>query len=239
MTDIRTRSILGYADRFSVAPGERIAFKVSSMGHAHYQADIVRLVSGDLSPTGPGFREELVPTGIAGVYPGRLQEIAAGSYALVPDRPALHGISDFSVVAMVWPTMPGHGSQVLLSRRSRSGGFDLAINAGGALALVLDNGRGAVAEYSTGRPLLSREWYFVAAIFDAAKGQVTLIQEPLIAYARADGAAVRVLPATVALGEAATDLTIAAALEPLQFGHRAFAHYNGKIDSPRLYRAAL
>src|SRR5579862_8016771 len=44
MTDIRTRSILGYADRFSVAAGERIAFKVSSMGHAHYQADIVRLV---------------------------------------------------------------------------------------------------------------------------------------------------------------------------------------------------
>jgi N,N-dimethylformamidase len=56
MTEIRTRSILGYADRFSVAPGERIAFKASCRGHAHYYADIVRLVSGDLSPAGPGFR---------------------------------------------------------------------------------------------------------------------------------------------------------------------------------------
>jgi N,N-dimethylformamidase len=239
MTDIRTRSILGYADRFSVAPGERIAFKASCRGHAHYHADIVRLVSGDLSPAGPGFREELVPTGIAGNYPGRLQEIASGSYALVADRPALHGLSDFSVVAMVWPTTPGRGSQVLLSRRSRTGGFDLAIDAGGALALVLDDGRGGVAEHSTGRPLLAREWYLVAASFDAAKGQVMLIQEPQIAYARADSAAMRVLPAKVVLGEAAAELSIAAALEPLQFGHRAFAHYNGKIDSPRLYRAAL
>ena len=120
MTEIRSRSILGYADRISVAPGERIAFKASCRGHAHYHADIVRLVSGDLSPSGPGFREELVPTGIAGIYPGRLQEIAAGSYAVVADRPALHGISDFAVTAMIWPTTPGRGSQVLMSRRSKS-----------------------------------------------------------------------------------------------------------------------
>ncbi len=239
MTDIRTRSILGYADRFSVAPGERIAFKASCRGHAHYRADIVRLVSGDLSPTGPGFREELVPTGIAGNYPGRLQEIAAGSYAVVADRPALHGMCDFSVLAMIWPTTPGRGSQVLMSRRSKSGGFDLAIDAAGALALVLDDGRGGVAELSTGRPLLAREWYLVAASFDAGHGQVTLIQEPQIAYARGDSGAIRVLPAKIVLGEAAAELAIAAALEPLEFGHRAFAHYNGKIDSPRLYRAAL
>jgi len=69
MTEIRTRSILGYADRLSAAPGERIAFKASCRGHTHYHAEIVRLASGDLSPAGPGFREELVPTGVAGNYP--------------------------------------------------------------------------------------------------------------------------------------------------------------------------
>ena len=76
------RTILGYADRFSVAPGEKIAFKASCEGHAHYHLEIVRLISGDLSPAGPGFREEVVPSGIAGNYPGRHQAIAAGSYSI-------------------------------------------------------------------------------------------------------------------------------------------------------------
>ena len=80
-----SRTILGYADRFSVAPGEKIAFKASCQGHAHYHLEIVRLISADLNPEGPGFREEVVPSGIAGNYPGRRQEIAAGSYAVVPD----------------------------------------------------------------------------------------------------------------------------------------------------------
>ena len=83
------RTILGYADRFSAAPGEKIAFKASCEGHAHYHLEIVRLISGDLSPAGPGFREEVVPSGIAGNYPGRHQAIAAGSYAVIPDSPAL------------------------------------------------------------------------------------------------------------------------------------------------------
>ena len=114
-----SRTILGYADRFSVAPGEKIAFKASCHGHAHYHLEIVRLISADLNPEGPGFREEVVPRGIAGNYPGRRQEIAAGSYAVVPDCPALHGLTGFSLAAMIWPTMPARGSQILIDRRSR------------------------------------------------------------------------------------------------------------------------
>ena len=85
------RTILGYADRFSAAPGEKIAFKASCEGHAHYHLEIVRLFGGDLSPAGAGFREEVVPSGIAGNYPGRHQTIAAGSYAVVPDSPRSMG----------------------------------------------------------------------------------------------------------------------------------------------------
>ena len=51
-----------------------------------------------------------MPSGIAGNYPGRRQEIAAGSYAVVPDCPALHGLTGFSLAAMIWPTTPARGS---------------------------------------------------------------------------------------------------------------------------------
>jgi N,N-dimethylformamidase len=146
-----SRTILGYADRFSVAPGEKIAFKASCHGHAHYHLEIVRLISADLNPEGPGFREEVVPSGIAGNYPGRRQEIAAGSYAVVPDCPALHGLAGFSLAAMIWPTTPARGSQILIDRRSRRGGFALVLDAGGSLALILEDGAGGHAEISTGR----------------------------------------------------------------------------------------
>jgi N,N-dimethylformamidase len=232
-----SRTILGYADRLSVATGERIAFKVSCEGHAHYHLEIVRLISGDLNPAGAGFREEVVPTGIAGNYPGRRQDIMAGSYALVPDAPALSmGPAGFSLAAMIWPTTPAKGLQLLIDRRSKAGGFALALDSTGALALILEDGAGGHTEVSTGQPVLAREWYFVGASFDPDRRRILLIQQPQKAYARDESAVQRELITEVASREARAPLTFAAGRAE---GGRSFAHFNGKIDSPRLYRRAL
>ena len=61
---------MGYADRFSVAPGETIQFMVSSEA-ASFRAALVRLIHGDANPAGPGYREEAVPSAADGTYPGR------------------------------------------------------------------------------------------------------------------------------------------------------------------------
>jgi hypothetical protein len=45
--------LIGYVDRFSGRPGERIAIKVSSQFDAPYQADMVRIVHADANPAGP------------------------------------------------------------------------------------------------------------------------------------------------------------------------------------------
>lgn len=237
--DLPSRSILGYADRLSLAPGEKIAFKVSCRDHAHYHLEIVRIISADLNPEGAGFREEVVPSGIAGNYPGRHQNIAAGSYAVVPDVPALHGLAGFAVTAMIWPTTPGREPEILVDRRSEAGGFALALNSNGALALILADGAGARAEVSTGRRLLAREWYFVGASFEAESGKVLLMQEPQKSFARDDSLASAEALVDIRPGEASAPLTIGAALDLDPTGRRAFGHYNGKIDSPRLYRRAL
>ena len=50
--------IAGYADRFSVHPGEDVRFHVSSEHSEGYQAEIVRLIHGDTNPAGPGYKEE-------------------------------------------------------------------------------------------------------------------------------------------------------------------------------------
>jgi N,N-dimethylformamidase len=235
MTALSSRTILGYTDRLSAAPGEHIAFKVSCFGHTTYRAEIVRLASGDLSPTGPGFRETVIPSPIDGTYPARFQDIFPGSYAVIPDAPALETPAGLTFTAMIWPTRPGEGRQVLAERRSADGGFTVSIDAKGALALTLDDGRGKLAELSTGRPLGTRQWYFVAASYDAAKGEAVLIQEPVANLARDESRAAKKFAADIRPGKIEAPLTLAASIAE----GRATAHYNGKIDSPRLYGAAI
>ena len=48
--------LIGYLDRFSARPGERLAVKVSSALGAPYAADLVRIRHADPNPDGPGMK---------------------------------------------------------------------------------------------------------------------------------------------------------------------------------------
>ena len=117
--------ILGYCDRLSVAPGETVRFMVSCEAE-RYRAEIVRIIHGDANPAGPGLKLEPVPTPIGSEYPGRIQKIDAGSYAIIPDHPRLREPGSFTVMAMVWPTTPGRGRQALIARRDPGTGVGFA-----------------------------------------------------------------------------------------------------------------
>ena len=71
-TQDRMLRITGYSDRLSVRPGEAITFYVHSEENEGYRADIVRLIHGDTSEDGPGFKEEPVEAAMNGEYPGAL-----------------------------------------------------------------------------------------------------------------------------------------------------------------------
>ena len=109
--------ITGYSDQISVAPGDAIKFMVNCE-HRKYRADIVRIVSGDLHPEGPGIIEEAINTPVNGRYRGRKQKIYAGSYAIVPSSGPLEALDSFTVQAMVWPSTPLKGAQALVSKWS-------------------------------------------------------------------------------------------------------------------------
>ena len=88
MAELRPTVIHGYADRLSVAPGERIEFKVSSEQPGTYRADVVRLIHGDTNPAGPGFKEEVLETDAGGDYEARFQPTDCGSCVVVEDAAA-------------------------------------------------------------------------------------------------------------------------------------------------------
>ncbi|MEQ8348395.1 MAG: LamG-like jellyroll fold domain-containing protein [Sneathiellaceae bacterium] len=236
------KSILGYSDKISARPGERIAFMVSSLEEQAYEASIVRIVHGDSNPARPGCRFEPVATEIDGQYPGRRQEALAGSYALVPDHPLFAALESFTLQAMIWPTLPGQGAQSLIARwdEGRKAGFILGLDRDGCVALTLGDGSGKVATVGSGRPVVAREWYLAAASFDAATGEVVIHQVPQTAYARTDDAARVTARAAVAPADAAQPLLFAAhRVGTVGDRLRTAGHYNGKIDSPAVSRGVL
>ncbi len=213
--------IIGYADRFSVRPGETIEFKVScEAGAPSYEAAIIRLVCGDDRPEGPGFKASAVASPANGRYPGRRQPIEIGSYIRVAGAPALDTLASFTLSANIWPTTPTRSwsgeEQLLIGRHDGKAGFALAIGPAGDLVLRIDGG-----SIATGKPLRRRQWYRCEARYDAATGEVSLAQLPLERFARDDSAA-------SAAGKAR--LTPPAPATPLIIGRG----YNGKIEAPRL-----
>jgi len=257
---IKDMRVVGYADRFSVQPGETIRFMISSE-LPRYRADIVRLIHGDVNPRGPGFKEQAVDTTVNKEYAGKHQALPNGSYVVVPDNAALHVAGSFTLQAWIYPTTPSKGVQALLTKWSPGdrSGYGLFIEEDGSLAIWLGKGNGGVDKVRTGvpfppaalragdpivagrEPLHSSRWYFVAATYDSASGKVVLYQEPVIAWPMGDTPVVierSVRPGAVAQND--VPFLMAGA-----WGWREGANglvgsfYNGKIDSPRVFGRAL
>lgn len=216
--------LIGYADRFSVAPGETIEFKVSAFADQPFRAEIVRLIHGDANPEGPGYRHEPVPSPVEGEYQGRNQPIRAGSFGVVPHHPAMAAIESFTLLAMIWPTMPQRGRQAILALGDE---VVLAIGEKGGL-----EGRIGTTTLASDAPLHERYWYLAALTFEAESGRATLVQRPLLAWPGGTDAA-GVSAAAPKPDLAGAGLLIAAEGSPCR------SHLDGKIDSPRLLARAL
>ncbi len=234
--------LIGYTDRLSVAPGEKIRFMVSTDLPA-YSSALVRLVHGDENPSGPGFKEQRVDSAIDGARPGRKQFARAGSFVLVADQPPLSQLTSFTIQAWIFPTTPLLGeTQGLLSKWSeQKGGFCLAVGADGALELWLGNASES-RRFSTDTPMRAREWYFVAASFDSQSGRLRLVQDALANWP-SDSSSIGVDSLCQVPPFSDNDRPLLLAATGVQNSpastHAAKGLFNGKIDSPRLFSRAL
>ena len=237
-------NLVGYTDRLSAAPGDTVRFMVSSQ-HPRFRADLVRLIHGDESPAGPGYKEREVPSAINGEYPGRSKPIHSGSYVHVPAHPALDALTSFTVAAWIFPTTPAAGLQGLVSRWPNDAaprGFALVIGPNGDLGFHLADGQIPPVRTATGAPLHERVWTFVGASYHAASGRVVLIQQPLHHWPVATDRALTTHDTTAlnvtALPAGPLLFAALSAGQPERTGPIA-APYNGKLDGPRLYDRAL
>ena len=160
--------ITGYPDRYSVAPGETIEFKISLEEGDRFDARIVRVIHGDCNPAGPGLKFIHIPSPVDGSHPGRPQRIDAGSYMRADSVPPL-AAAPFSFFAMIWPTLPRRADQTLAAQwdAGSGGGWRISVDAG-RLCLTVADGAGKTATVATNKAMLQREWYRVAVSLDPA-----------------------------------------------------------------------
>ena len=230
--------IVGYSDRFSVRPGQTIRFMVSSEVPT-YRAEIMRLRHTDANPKGPGLKCETLQTSVDGEYPGRHQAIHSGSYAAVSHHAALNCPHGFTLQAWIYPTTPQKGVQGLLTKFSGGSGYGLFIDEDGSLALWVGAGE-RLEKVRTGVALQAAQWYFVAASYDAATGEVCLYQKLQSSWPVTGAeAAVRQTVPPLAVGQNQEDLLMAASRNHSASAPVVTHYFNGKIDHPQLYGRAL
>ncbi|HEY8548155.1 MAG TPA: N,N-dimethylformamidase beta subunit family domain-containing protein [Acidimicrobiales bacterium] len=217
--------IAGYADGLTYRAGDTVHVRTSTDA-PRVRVDLVRVISGDVNPDGPGAEVRPVASVPVQEVDGREQPVHPGSYAVVPPSPALAALRSFTVTAWIWPTALGRTAvQGLVSTAAPegtggAGGFALAI-ADRRLTLVAGDARLTLPEV-----LHERQWAFVAATYDARTGQATLsLDSPEWPAQRAE------VTGTLAVSPTAGPLVFAAL--GVEDGH-GVGCYDGKIEAPAL-----
>ena len=223
--------IVGYPDRFSVAPGETINFKISLEEGDSFEARLVRVVHGDCNPAGPGLKFVHVPTNADGRHPGRVQRIDAGSYMVARSVPAL-ATGPFTFFTMAWPTLTRRSDQTLFCQwdASNQSGIHVGMTDGGRLSVTFGDGS-RTATVQAGRPMLNRQWYSLAVAIDPERRRVVIDQSPIQPYAQVSDRFHGEFELDVAPAVVTAPFYLAGC--PDQEGDVG-RHFDGKIDGPIL-----
>jgi N,N-dimethylformamidase len=235
------KGLLAYADEISRQPGEPIEFKVSSPIPGPFELNIVQIRCGDDRPGGPGLKQTPVNASANGSYPARFQKTQVGSFVRTASSAAFSPRT-FTLQAMIYPTAPHLGDQVIASHWCplKKQGYALLIQDLG-LVFKVSGADGVLHTLGSDRPLIADRWYLAAVSFDPARQQLTLYQ-----LIREKGLELENQSSIVssdfgaALSKLDTEFLIAgcAALDedndPL-----VSQVYNGKIDSVQIHDAAM
>ena len=220
----------GYSDRISVKPGETLDLMVST-DKPSFSVEIVRLVHGDPSSSGPGYIDEKMNWLPGDSYPRLLQPLNLGSYLSLP-APA-EVISSFTLSCWVCPTSPVPKEQSIFvwGEASRSSAR-LLINEQGRLVAQLFEEGSCIASQESDAQVFPARWQFAGMLFDQPGGELGLF----LGQAGAAGSKIQRTAAT--LGAQPMQQKFFYLGANLQAGAPVNA-FNGKIGHPVLFQEAL
>jgi N,N-dimethylformamidase len=232
----RALEVLGYTDRFSYEPGDKVTLMASSPG-GEVSVELVELKTGPPPNGGAAVEPKAIPWSTTGTHPCRPMRSCLGSFVAVEQPWQREPISTFSVGGWIWPTLPSEErtQAILGTRDSGSGeGVVLALESGD-LVLRSFGKEGLFFEAYAGARLVPRTWYFVLA--SVGEGRWHLAVQPLDSVhggrheASGELAAPYRLtaPRWLAVGASTVEKVVSNGSVPR--GH-ARDHFNGKVEWP-------
>ena len=227
--------LAGYAGRLSVRPGEAIGFHIANATGLPVAARIVRVVSADPNPAGPGIKTSRIEAAITEYDAPSAQPLDRGSYARVDGGDAFAGLASVTLIATICPTLLADREMAILSllQPTAGRGYGIAIDARGHLIATIGGGVGFTRQ-ETADPLVAGAWCAVAFSFDAATGTGLLGTFP------APGGRLRAAP-RIAEFKAMASAPIGARTLLIGAGGEARDpfRFNGRIERPMLFGRAL
>ena len=216
--------IFAYFEEWSRRPGESVRMAISTP-LTEVTAELVRLTTGPGAAGQSHVGTEPVSEVPATRASGRLQDSPVGSYAQLPLE-NLDPREGVTVHCFIWPTLPAKGVQTIWALNHASGRVELVLS-GGRLQLLADG-----VLVSSVMPVAPRRWYSVAAAVGGQASALDVMSLQFHPEKRRD--------TTVGQGAAIGRLQslMLASVGPDE-RRRAINCYNGKIDTPVLYRGLL
>ena len=164
MTDTSTKNLTGYCEPLSMRAGEQVTLMASSHSPGAAELDLVRIICGDPTRTGPGFNEIEVQSDLPKAVELADQPLISGSFAVVD----LDGLSTKRRIALdlhVYPTRAAENQTVF--ELSGSNSFRMAIILRQQqLFCVINSSELLVSETK----VTERRWYHLQVFLDVAPG---------------------------------------------------------------------
>ncbi|SDR56521.1 N,N-dimethylformamidase [Rhizobiales bacterium GAS113] len=214
--------ITGYLDRFSHRPGEAFTAYVGMREPGAYRAKLVRVISGDPNPKGPGLRFEDMSQLFDRSFAGRRQEIQLGSYGIVERGPRREAGAACTWTVPLQTSVP-EVPAALLAEEGEGRAVIVSVGASGAEAKLA--WPGGELRLATHVPLKAAHWYRVWLGVDPVSGRVVLGQQAL------DGEAPSVTSAQAPGVTLPSEGKVLIAAERSAAPHR---HFTGKLEDPAI-----
>lgn len=208
--------LAGYVEQLSGRPGDTLEFKVSSRLDKPFTTRLVRSISADPNPDGPGIVEEdasefFAPQKFKSVY----RPFFPGSYGVASEEVTAAAGAALAFSAIIRPTQNCDRVQTVIG----CGEFDLCLDAHGATCFQV-----GTSKVSTDIPLKLHHWHKIEGRLD--NGVLSVTQQVLGRYAGALNHAERLGSALALQGKP----TVGAYILGVQAGQ----HFNGKIEAPSI-----
>ncbi|WP_239451685.1 N,N-dimethylformamidase beta subunit family domain-containing protein [Elioraea rosea] len=173
MTPPAIPPVTGYLDRLSRRPGGRFTGHVSLSTPGPCRVRIVRVISADPNPEGPGMDLRPMPGLMDVTFEGAHHPAPLGSYVRIEAGPGFAADEARTWGALVWLRSDMPAATVLAAE---GGGASFALRAGRDGAEVEIAIGAASLRLATGAPLEPLAWYRLWLAHDPATGRLTLGQ---------------------------------------------------------------